>query len=304
MKKLVFFSMMVAMVFFVSCDKDGVYNPAKKISKITYTSVSTNKDNGTSTTYINTQEWIWDKNQLKQIVHKSLDVDNPFTWTEDFTYASDGRLIRVEDKEGAMYTTYEYDGDRLDKVVEYYDNFRESEYHFKYEGGRLSEIECWEFDADYSIKKENRSNPLAFVCSPEIANLTQMVADNRAVATESQSRHKMDVYITTISLEWDGDNVSRMIYTYPLYNERYEYLLTYDNKVNPFARFFGLFFTEAYDDDYFYKNKNNNIAISEVGSTWKREYTYTYTGQYPETYTYVSDGYSLTYRHTYKIEYK
>ena len=300
MKKLVVLSMMAVMILFASCDKDGMYNPLKKISKITYTNTYIGANEAVS--FTREQTWTWDKNQLQKIVY--YDSEDQYTWTEEFSYNKNGRLVRVEDKENATYTTYEYEGDRLDKVICYEENFREYEYHFKYEGDRVSEIEYWEFADYYSIKKENYSNPLAFVCSPEIATLTQKVVDNIAEAAENQPRHKMDVDITTISLEWDGDNVSRMIYTYPLYNERYEYLLTYDNKLNPFAGFFALDFEGAYDYDYVYKNANNIVSMTSVGDTWKREYTYTYKGRYPESYTYTEVYVNRSYRTDCKIEYK
>ena len=95
-----------------------------------------------------------------------------------------------------------------------------------------------------------------------------------------------------------------MIYTHPFYNERYEYLLTYDKKVNPFAGFFALYFDEAYDYDYVYKNANNIVSMTGVGSTWKREYIYTYKGQYPESYTYTDVYGNSSERYDYKIEYK
>lgn len=300
MKKLVVLSMMATMILFASCDKDGVYNPIKKISKITYTRTSIGAHGTESNT--TEQNWTWNKNQLQKIVYYNR--EDQYTWTEEFSYNKNGRLIRVEDKEIEEYTTYEYEGDQLNKVVYYYNNFRECEYHFKYEGEKLSEIECWEFSDYYSIKKENRSNPLAFVCSPEIANLTQKVVDDVAVATEGQPHRKMDVYITTISLKWDGNNISRMIYTYPFSNERYEYLLTYDKKVNPFAGFFALDFDCAYDYDYVYKNANNIVSMTSVGDTWKCEYNYTYTGQYPESYTCTEVYENGSYRYDCKIEYK
>ena len=306
MKKSVLFSVMAAMILFAGCKKDGVYNPAKKISKITLTETKPSPTGVDVQTQV--QNWTWNKNQLQNIVYTFIGSDD--TWTEEFSYDKSGRLIRVENKEDNVYAVYEYDGDRLDKVLYFDGNEKAYEYNLKYKDDRLSEIECVDFDIYRSIKKENKLNPLAFVCSSEIADLAQKAEENVAL-TESQPRQKMSAEIWVMSLEWNEANISKIAYDYPDVNRRYEYLLTYDNKVNPLAGFFGLNFWESYDinhpysRDYIYKNANNIVSMISVGDTWKREYNYTYTGQYPVSYTYT-DSYSDGYYHTHdcKIEYK
>ncbi len=297
------FCIVVVGFLFSSCNKDGVYNPGKKISKITTNKVVTYDYDEESNSSSVIQDYVWEKNQLKQIIHKSIESDgNVWTWTEDFSYDKTDRLIRVEDKENGEYTTYEYDGDNLSKVCQYSDGFKSVEYNLTYKESKLSEIECMEFDSYYyATERENKMNPLELACSPEIA---EMVAADIALKEETQPRQKLDVEIYTISFEWDGDNIEKCIWTYPSYNERYEYLLSYDDKINPFAGFFGLYFDNSYDDYYIYKNKNNIIKMTQIGSTWQSEYTYTYTGKYPETYKYTNTySWGKTY-YTCKIEYK
>lgn len=297
MKKSVLFSVIAAMIVFASCNKDGVYNPAKKISKITITETDLSPRGGDVQTTV--QDWTWKKKQLQSIVY-TIKGNQDTSWTEEFSYDKSGRLIRIEDKKNNHYTVYEYDGDQLDKVLCFEYNEKMAEYNFKYKGDRLSEIECLDFYRYYSIQKENKLNPLAFVCPSAIVDLAQKAEENVAL-TESQPRQKMNASKLVLSLEWDGTNISKIAKDYPGYNKRYECLLTYDSEKNPFTGFFALDFTGA----YYYKSANNIVSMTQVGSTWKREYIYTYKGQYPESYTYTDSYSNEPYcRYNYQIEYK
>ncbi len=97
-------------VFFTACQKEGVYSPSKKISKITCHYVDANIDNVGETTV--TQQWVWNKNGTV----KEIKTDKGVTYK--FTYIKMKRLVRVDIIQSlgqSYYDYYEfiYDGETL-----------------------------------------------------------------------------------------------------------------------------------------------------------------------------------------------
>ena len=131
MKKLVLLAVAV-MVVFVGCKKDGIYNPKKKISKITYIRQYNDPTYGQGDDTA-TEVWKWDKNKLKQIVH--------YAWVENFVYDKNGRLLRIENIDYDEYIWFEYEGNKLIKASMYDGGTAEtSEFDLEYNGKKLSKI--------------------------------------------------------------------------------------------------------------------------------------------------------------------
>ena len=294
MKKLVLLAM-ATMVVFVACKKDGIYNPKKKISKITTirqieepTPVGTVFDNRSDT---NISIWKWDKNRLQQIIHPN--------WYENFVYDKCGRLIRVEDAAGDEYTYYEYNGAKLSKVIYYDEGTRYTkEYALEYNGKNLTKITITAPQMFRSVNKEQ--SPLLAVCEPAIAQ----IIENNIVATAAQSTQKASVFTSTVSLEWSGKNISKI--TYEENGEMYTCEMTYDDKINPYNGFLGLYFDDNYKMEN-YKNKNNIKSITSKmrGETQVVNFEYEYDGQWPTKITQTGKLYPWGSGKTYYyIEYK
>ena len=105
--KLTALCMALFFVFaFSSCEKDGVYNPSKKISKI-YTQ-------GTGGQKYLSQVWSWDKNKLAKVEHY---WGNTFGYSSTYVYDKN-RLSEIRDSDGD-YLKIEYSGSNYDKATFY-----------------------------------------------------------------------------------------------------------------------------------------------------------------------------------------
>ncbi|MBO4739220.1 MAG: hypothetical protein J5606_06625 [Bacteroidales bacterium] len=282
MKKVVLLAV-AAMFVFVGCKKDGIYNPKKKISKITYIypTYSGIGDNDTTT-----EVWKWDKNKLKQIVH--------YSWVENFVYDKNGRLLRIENIDYDEYIWFEYEGNKLKKASMYDGGTMETtEFDFEYNGKKLSKITVSYPRYDTDVKKE-QNQLLSAIFEPAIA---QIMEDNMARIAESQSTHKGKVAGYTVSFEWSGKNISKMIYDED--GETTTYELTYDDKINPFNGFLELYIEASFGDesDYIYKNKNNIKTITgmERNKPYIINFDYEYDGNWPVQITKIYPGSSEKY---------
>ena len=125
-------------VLFTACKKEGVYNPSKKISKITYrTSATDEYGNEIGPTTI-TQQWIWNSNNtLKEIVEE---YEYGFGQNiYQFEYDGKKRLVRVNS--GQNCYEYTYDGNCLKELKIFNKAGLELENcSFIHLNGRISEI--------------------------------------------------------------------------------------------------------------------------------------------------------------------
>lgn len=284
MKKLVVLAM-ATMVVFVACKKDGIYNPKKKISKITTIEQYNDPDYSDDT---NVYIFKWDKNRLLHIISPEK--------VTNFVYDKCGRLMRVECIDREIATWYEYDGAKLSKVISYYGGTeRFKEYALEYKGKKLVKITITQNGISQRSINQQQS-PLSVICEPAIA---QVIEKDIAVA-ETQSTHKASVLTSTVSFEWSGKNISKVVYDNA--EVKYEYELTYDDKINPYNGFLGLDFEGSYQ--YIYKNANNIKTMKRINSSdpMSITYEYTYDGKWPVT---IAETYFQSQiRYIQQIEYK
>ena len=121
MKKiLTIFAIACVALVFAGCQKDGVYNPSKKISKIYYTSTSGVKSLK--------QIWTWNGKLLDKIDY--YDGGSIYK-TYNFTY--DGkRLTRMSNYANNRYIEYKYDGSHLSEANVFSSGSLEYIYKFTY----------------------------------------------------------------------------------------------------------------------------------------------------------------------------
>ena len=288
MKRIILLSTITVLMFCVACKKDGVYKPKKKISKITHTEKLFSIE----------ENWTWDKNLLTQI--QTNYSPSGVSHAIKFSYNSKGQLTRVDSENfDGTYTLFEYDKNKLDKILEYWDNKESYEYKLKYDGKKLLEIVITEFVQDASIAPMDRQSPLAYICSPDMA---QTIAEN-SIAMDKHIQRKAANLFCTISFEWAGKNISKMTCDYPG-NGKFVYTYTYDDKINPFNGFLDLNLANAYQYDYIYKNKNNIKSMVEEGGNWFASYEYTYEDKWPVAYTKTTTENNITTTTSYGIVYK
>ncbi len=278
MKKL--FYVLVSLMFlstFTSCfkDKEGVYKPKEKISRIY-------RDSGYGDGKELREVWTWEKKQLQRIDHYS---DNHISWSEEFTYNKKGQVERVDDYENSEYTEYTYDGRKLSKAT-YYDNGSiEEEYAFKHDGNKITEIECSYFGSKRNSRLMDKGyNPLRML----------LHENNYQTLKKAIENHPASRGIMTVKLEWEKENVSKIEVTGGSY--RYTVELKYDDKLNPFKNFFSLYAEEAVADEGDYSLSKNNVVeerFIEDGDTDIYKYSYSYDGKFPtvQRYTYSYEEY-------------
>lgn len=267
----------------VSCHKDGVYNPKKKISRIFETEtthyydgnlgVSTDNNSGRQLREV----WTWGKKTLDRIDYY---YDNKLSNTQYFSYDKN-RLVRVSDDD--MYYTYKYDGRFLQQIDVYEDNVLEGTYKITHQKGKWSKIEVTRYDYDYKSGKGDRLMPLRFVLSDEICKSIK----------ESEKKHYAKhggkgTLSITYTLTWEKKNVSRMVENY---SDGYTctYTYKYDKKKNPYyGGFIGM------EEPDMLLSENNVIQEDEQSEDgyYSYSYDYTYDGNWPSS---RRSSYSRTY---------
>lgn len=270
----------------VSCHKDGVYNPKKKISKIFVTQTSHYHSEYGDNDYNSGRQlrevWTWGKKTLDRIDHY---YDNKLSYTQYFSYDKN-RLVRVSSDD--MYCTYKYDGKFLQQVDVYEDNVLVRTYKVTHQKGKWSKIEETWYDDDYmKAGKGDRLMPLRFVLSDEICKSIKESGKKHYAKHGSKGTGS-----ATITLTWEKKNVSRMVVSVSD-GDTYTYTYKYDNKKNPYCGFLGEM-GEYYGTAML--SENNVIQEDEQSEDgyYSYFYDYTYDGNWPSS---LRSSYSHTYEY-------
>ena len=203
--RTLFIALVACMVTFAftSCQKDGVYNPKKKISKI-YVS----EDGGDR---VLKETWNWDGKVLTSI-----------TYGDDATITFNYNKKQLESiTSGDASVLFAYDGKLLKSITMMDGNEEYASYTFKHDGKFISGVDAV---IDNGYMKDTRLLDVAFrTIDPTIAE-TQ-VAQFKACQAEAKGLYKYsDVYeydhnnVTTIKRHDNDNNDFTFTYTY---NERY-----------------------------------------------------------------------------------
>ena len=208
----------VAFVF-TGCQKDGVYNPSKKISKIYYTSTSGNKSLD--------QIWTWNEKLLDKI---DFYYDGTVEETYRFNYDKN-RLTRMDRYAyGNVHSIeYKYDGSHLSEANVFYSGSLNYTYKFSYKSGKLESMTCT--STSKGVKEETKIHPLYFVFGPEIS---QCIEKSEKALAKKYNGKSIDV--ETYKFTWKNGEVSQCVISYQGdgYSE-ITYKYTYDKKKNPFS---------------------------------------------------------------------
>lgn len=278
MKKLLLLS--IALCFLaIGCEKEGVYNPDKKIKR-----VFIQVENGEK--YLS-QEWTWEKNLLKKIQYHSLFHNS---WEENYFYEK-SRLVKVEQNNGNSWKIT-YNGNAYEKVE-----------FFEAQGTKL-------LSAEFTYEKKKVSKVLLTFFSYDVYYLTKMLDGGfmsnlfskeilKSIDKSStKSKSKSNSFTYTITFTYDKNNIRERIFEYS--EEDYTMKTTfkfekYDNMSNPFYRFYSQFGGEEY-----VFSKNNPLEIFVEFSETEDDYSdserytitydYTYNDKFPTVVKYFEDG--------------
>ena len=216
------------LIMFVSaCQKDGVYKPYKKLSKITIE------------TYVPREiSWNWDGDLLKSITINNSNVNHYY-----FQFDYEGQRVKTiicSEDTGApdRYYHFHYNGKLLSCIEGFQDTNNEdfpqrpcAQYSFKHnEREQIVKIQV----EDYGINKSDR-DPLTEILplvmpGISLADAEKMFQAQNELPTSKQYRK------TEITLDYEGDNVN--VYRIEESDESYVYQYQYTRYLDPLYRFF------------------------------------------------------------------
>ncbi|MCQ2272447.1 MAG: hypothetical protein MJZ72_06650 [Bacteroidales bacterium] len=286
MKKiLTIFAIACVALVFAGCQKDGVYNPSKKISKIYYTSTSGVKSLK--------QIWTWNGKLLDKIDYYN---DGTVSYTNNFTY--DGkRLTRMDCYKYNEYIEYKYDGSHLSEANVFYAGSLEYIFKFTYKSGKLESMT--RTSTGKGTRTEMKIDPLTFVFGPEISQSIERAQKILAAKNNGKS-----TYIETLKFTWENGEISQCVTSFQGegYYEEVTAKITYDKKKNPFSgALINFDFEDNMGDGSYSKHNIAKMDCTEMEDgeveNWTVTYNYSYDkSNYPisKRETETSGGYTYT----------
>ncbi len=273
----------------VSCNKEGQFNPKKKISQISYAnsykseywdeySLEWETEQGSSN-YVG-QRWNWNGNLLESI--DFYESDGTLDYTEYYTY--DGKQISSVNYGGSGRYDFVYEKNKLSAIDYYVGSTHYYHYELTHDGKKISKMTL-------TVLNDSKAEMPSFPSF--LLNIPTKQLQKASKGVECEWR-----------FEWDGDNLKHITYLEP--GDSYDLYYTYDNKLNPMC---GLWDMESGGIAAFMSK--NNIVREEYrwdGETEVYNISYTYQGNYPATattsYNYNSDDYRYTSTTTTYFDYK
>lgn len=265
------------MLLVSSCsEKEGVYNPKKKIVSVYESSlyhVYEYPDEDEVFGKSLSEQWVWSGDILQQIKYY---WDGTQMSTEKYAYDKDNRVVSVEasywdgDLESRM--DYEYDGNLLSKCKLYYGGELEREFTFTYNGKTLNSMKCKVYATDDKSGRKHFMTPLRSLgFDKSIAKPVEQRL--KKFCSEAKGTEEFD-----IAFEWTGKNVTALRLRG---NGTYcDLLYEYDQNVNPKKGLLGNYFEQ---ESYCSANNVTKYTETEYGETEVVEYSYEYDGKYPST---------------------
>lgn len=282
--------LLVVGLMFDACKKDPTNSDVptdKKISKI-YCTTASEKEN---IRWLS-EKWYWNTNgTLKSIDH--LDRNGAVQYSMSFVYNGQV-LVRVNYDTGDYYSELQYDNGKLKNIRYFSEGLPSDVYTFTYENDKLRTIVHQNNSSVKSQAEEASASVLRLVLPEQVWRLV--------AASKANQRQGKTTYTTSITLTWNGSNISRMDYVELIEggytNERAEEM-QYDALKNPYYGCYNgeLNLVRCY-------SKNNMLKLvswndGQVGS--QTFFEYTYENQYPKKQTVRTEG--STYVLIYEFEY-
>ena len=278
----------------VSCQKEGVYKPGKKIFSVERVETDS-KGNQTITPY---EEWNWDGKLLKSITYHWL-ISHGAPTTETFTYEKN-RLVSSQIKD--QTSTYTYDGKFISHIeTELHSAIAEkytSTYDFEHNGNKISKIT----NKLYIKMADNKAlavSPLRQFLPENVCNAIACNVQKTAEKTKNEKLERTTVYEYTLT--WDGDNVSKIECVSYIEGSESKTtgtaVYTYDKNPHPQSALytFGIF---HYKNDLEIFSVNNVLTAKITDSDEPDDYD-----NYEYQYTYDEDGYPAEYTSTHGYNY-
>lgn len=275
--------MAVCLLLF-GCQKEGVYNPSKKIKRV-YT-----QEQGYPR-YLN-QEWSWDKNHLAKIDYF---YGGQLDYTEHYKYDKQNRIVRIEDYYYGDYWTITYNKNGYDRIDYFWKGIPEESYQFEYKNNKISRVNCTFFD----YKSTKTGGFRSMILPKEIAE---------KVCEKQQTSATKSMGYATVTFEYEGSNVIKMQLIDGGAIDTYTYS-DYDQKLNPLYASMQYPNLGNFEGMTHYSKNNPGRTVN----TWNYgggtgilpiDYIYNYDGNYPIEITKMYIEGIYTYRITTFYDYQ
>jgi hypothetical protein len=306
MKKLTLLVAVLAMgLLFASCNKEGQFNPKKKIDRVCYSSTSKyevyqdgywSTSSSSSTDKYVSEIWNWDGKLLKGITYYSSDGE--LRYTENYEY--DGkRLVSISWGNAGRFA-FNYEKGKIASIDYFNGTVKGASYDFTHENGKITNIKVTNYDSKKGAAVPFPVNAMRFFIP---SACTESFVELMAKIDERANTKEIETY--DIKIEWDGKNVAKVTYIEGAYSESNEY--AYDNKKNPY---YGLFDIDEFGvTEILSQNNVTRRVYRDSDNDYKeRDYVYTYEGNFPTmqtcSYTNNYDTYRYSYTNIYYYEYK
>lgn len=220
-----------------ACQKDGVYKPEKKLSKIHLETDYWQRD----------MIWNWDGNLLN-----SIKVNYSDDYSDVFEFEYQGQRVKtiicsdISGYKPVKYYHFHYNGRHLSCIEGVQDTNNEefpqrpcAKYTFTHnDRDQITEIQV-------ELYGENKSadDPLTEILSMVLPGLSLTDAE-RIYQTQTEMPAPKEFYKRVITLAYEGDNVKE--YRIDDDNKEYVYLFQYTDYPNPMYRFFSGNYTDLF----------------------------------------------------------
>jgi len=241
-------------VAFTGCQKDGVFNPKNKISKV-YKAEKGNK--------VLWEKWTWDGNSLNNIAY----FVNDTTMLQKAYYLYEKkRLARVENTIDLSYVLITYSGSQYEKV-EFFNKYdgKLRTYVYTYDGKKVSKIVLTVYK--YPLKSMDAGDDgfLSAFIPREILEETNRQILNSAPLKDNEDK------VYTYELKFDGDNLSEWKITdnndpnKPV-EATFQYE-KYDKNNNPHYASYSNIYGVNIAEPCFYKNNPERVTCTKIDNT-------------------------------------
>lgn len=271
-----------ALLSFQGCSKsEGQYSAKEKITAVYrqsagwYTSYNETTGNLERIEYndprYECEEWLWEKGKLTAITLKNADGSSD--GRETYSY-SGGNLTVRENRSAGVRTTYSYVGDKLCAIECYIDGQKYSSSQITHEGDKIVTIATTVYRLGEYRGKFRRDEHLTLA--------PWLNSELQKHGTTNIRKSDNSIYSETLTLHWDGDNISK-VESHTGSQLNCYWLYTYDTGDNPLYNFWTKQDLTMAALPRF-GSRNNLVSARMVASDGEKEslsFQYQYNGKYP-----------------------
>ena len=247
----------------VGCQKEGVYQPEKKLSKIHITTDYLQRD----------MTWHWNGNLLKSIIVNSTDSYGSVRG-DNYEFEYQGQRVKniictdISGYDPAIYYHFHYNGRHLSYIEGVQDTNNEdfpqrpcAKYTFKHnDHNQITEIQVERYG-----EKKSENDPLTEILPMILPGISLKDAERiHQSQTEMPAPKEFDKRV--ITLAYEGDNVKE--YRVDCGSMEYVYQYQYMDYLNPMYHFFSGGYTELIMPTFSYSRNLPSSADIQYNRVW------------------------------------